>query len=56
MIDEEMLELTKRMVSIPSVNGTEGEKDDNSGTVILHGHTDTVGIEDFGAYEPYATD
>jgi arginine utilization protein RocB len=102
MIDEEMLELTKRMVSIPSVNGTEGEKDiglfveqyirsfpyfqahpdqvtivhlkddpldrrsilallrgekdDNPGTVILHGHTDTVGIEDFGAFEPYATD
>lgn len=101
-MDEEILQLTKQLVKIPSINGTtgehdigvfledwlrklpyiqkhpdhliirklhedplgrqsvlaflEGEKDDNHRTVILHGHTDTVGLEGYGALEPYACD
>ena len=31
-----------------------GEKDDNRKTLILHGHTDTVGLEGYGSLEPYA--
>ena len=31
-----------------------GEKAGSANTVILHGHTDTVGIEDFGALSPWA--
>ena len=99
---EDALALTKQMVAIPSVNGTEGErvvaefvedwlrklpyftehpdqlvvrplKDDVLGrrnvlalacgekrpsgrTVILHGHHDTVGIDDFGSLREYAFD
>ncbi len=99
-IDEEMLQLTKDMVAINSVNTTagekeigvfiesylraipyfrrhpeqviiqplkndvlgrrnvfallRGEKEDNPKTIILHGHTDTVGIEDYGALSKYA--
>ncbi|MEE3420148.1 MAG: M20/M25/M40 family metallo-hydrolase [Lachnospiraceae bacterium] len=106
-IDEEIFELAKELVRIPSVNGTEGEKtvdeyieawfrkvpyyrdhpkdliiqkipgdpldrrsvlailrgtkDDiqreaSIPTVLLHGHTDTVGIEDYGSLKKYATD
>lgn len=33
-----------------------GEKELTDKTIILHGHTDTVGVEDFGALEPYAFD
>ena len=33
-----------------------GEKEPTDKTVILHGHTDTVGVEDFGKLEPYAFD
>ena len=102
MIDEEIMNLTKEMVKIKSVNTTSGEadialfieeylgklpyyqkhpeyliscrlKDDKLGrrsviavfrgekgtsnkTILLHGHTDTVGLEGFGALEPYACD
>ncbi|MCR5715755.1 MAG: M20/M25/M40 family metallo-hydrolase [Lachnospiraceae bacterium] len=95
-----MLELTRKMVRIPSINTTageaaigeflegyfrelpyfqqhpeylitqelhedrlhrrnviallRGEKDDNPKTVILHGHTDTVGLEGYGALEDVA--
>ena len=100
MINESMINLTKKMVQIPSVNTTRGEreiglfleqyirdipyfkkhpdqviaqnlknddldrrsvfalligeKDDNADTIILHGHTDTVGVEDFGDLAEYA--
>ena len=96
----EILELTKQMVEIPSVNGTSGErdigvfieeymrsipyfkkhpelviiqklkddklnrrnvfallrgeKDANPKTVIFHGHTDTVGVEDYGELREWA--
>ena len=33
-----------------------GVKTGNAKTVILHGHTDTVGVEDFGALAPWAFD
>ncbi len=33
-----------------------GEKDDCKDTVILHGHTDTVGVEDFGSLKDCAFD
>lgn len=98
----EILKLTKEMVMIPSVNGTEGEchigkfieeymrgidyfkkhpeqiiiqelendplnrrnvfallkgeKDENPRTIIFHGHTDTVGVEDFGELKEFAFD
>lgn len=97
---QEILELTKRMVEIPSINATGGErkigvfietylrelpyfkehpeqvivqelKDDvlhrrnvfalligekerKADTLLFHGHTDTVGIDDFGALRDYA--
>ncbi len=97
---QEILELTKRMVEIPSINTTEGEreigvfietylrelpyfkehpelvsvqelKDDvlhrrnvfalligekerKADTLLFHGHTDTVGIDDFGVLRDYA--
>lgn len=97
---DEILKLTKEMVMVPSVNGTEGEfhigkfieeymreipyfknhpdqviiqklendplnrrnvfallrgeKDENSKTIIFHGHTDTVGVEDFGELKDLA--
>lgn len=100
--DEEIMDLTRQMVRITSINGTSGEKDigifleeylrkfsyykehpeyliiqklkndpldrrtiiavlrgekDNSRrTVILHGHTDTVGLEGYGRLEEYACD
>lgn len=100
MIYQEMLDLAKAMVEIPSINGTEGErrigefiesyirsipyfkdrpeqvivqelKDDklhrrnvfaillgekeNKGdTLLLHGHTDTVGLEGYGEAKEYA--
>lgn len=100
MINESMINLTKKMVQIPSVNTTQGEreiglfleqyirdipyfkkhpdqviaqnlknddldrrsvfalligeKDNNADTIILHGHTDTVGVEDFGDLAEYA--
>lgn len=99
---EEIKTLTKRLVSIPSMNGTAGErdiadaieeylraipyfaahpelvivqdlKDDPLGrrnvmallkggdgserdTILLHGHIDTVDVDDFGKYKPYAFD
>ena len=99
---DEMLTLTKEMVGIASVNGTEGErnigifieeflrsipyfkkhpeqvivrelkgdklhrrnvfallrgeKEDNPRTIIFHGHTDTVGVEDYGNIEEFAFD
>ena len=33
-----------------------GEKDKNNKTIIFHGHTDTVGVEDYGALADYAFD
>ncbi len=100
MIYQEMLDLAKAMVEIPSINGTEGErkigefiesylrsipyfkehpkqvivqelkddklhrrnvfaillgeKDNNGDTILLHGHTDTVGLEGYGAAKEYA--
>ena len=33
-----------------------GEKDDNRNTIIFHGHTDTVGVEDYGELKQYAFD
>lgn len=100
MIREDMYLLAKKMVEIPSVNSTAGErniglfieeyvrdipyfkkhpeqvivqelkgdalhrrsvfalligeKDDSKDTIIMHGHTDTVGFEGFGSLEPYA--
>ncbi len=33
-----------------------GEKSDSADTIILHGHIDTVGVEDFGALKEYAFD
>lgn len=33
-----------------------GEKDDSKDTIMLHGHTDTVGVEDFGSLSGYAFD
>lgn len=33
-----------------------GEKGDSRDTLIFHGHTDTVGIEDYGALKEYAFD
>ncbi len=101
-INEEMLQLTKDMVAVSSVNTTKGEKniglfieeylraipyfkehpkqvivqtlkndklerrnvfalllgqkDKNSKTIIFHGHTDTVGVEDYGALAGFAFD
>ncbi len=101
-INDEMLQLTKKMVAISSVNTTKGEKDigvfiedylrsipyfkehpnqvivqtlkndqlerrnvfalllgekdKNSKTIIFHGHTDTVGVEDYGTLAGYAFD
>jgi len=34
----------------------QGEKGSSSKTIILHGHIDTVGIEDFGKLKDYAFD
>lgn len=97
-----ILDLTKKMVSIPSQNATKGERDigifiyeyikefpyfkkhpdqvmmsplkddplervnvfalllgeksEDKDTIILHGHTDTVGVEDFGELKKYAFD
>ena len=102
VINEEMLQLTKKMVAVSSVNTTKGEKDigvfieeylraipyfqehpkqvivqplkndklerrnvfalllgekdKNNKTIIFHGHTDTVGVEDYGALAGYAFD
>ena len=99
---DEALELTKKLVSIPSLNNTAGERDialymadwvkkipyfaehsdqvvvrplkndpygrlnvlaiafgtrsDSKTTIILHGHHDTVWIDDFGAIKEYAFD
>ena len=99
---EEMLQLTKQLVSVASVNTTtgekdigifleqylrqipyfakhpeyvviqplkddtlerrnvfallRGEKDDNANTILLHGHIDTVGVEDYGALQGDAFD
>ena len=99
---EEMLELTREMVAVPSVNTTSGEKDigifienylreipyfkqhpeqvviqtlkddclqrrnvfallcgekdENPNTIIFHGHTDTVGVEDYGPLQEAAFD
>lgn len=100
MIHQEMLDLAKAMVEIPSINGTEGEKNigefienyirqipyfkehpeqvivqllkddnlerrnvfailigeknDSTDTLLLHGHTDTVGLEGYGVAREYA--
>lgn len=97
---EDMIQITKEMVGIPSINTTEGErhigeyiekflreipyfkkhqdqvivqklkndrfhrrnilaillgeKEPNGKTLLFHGHTDTVGLEGYGALEPYA--
>ena len=99
---DEALALTREMVAIPSINGTEGErkiaefienwlrdipyfqenpaqiiieplkkdpfgrrnviayvkgtKADSKETILLHGHHDTVGIDDFGSIREYAFD
>lgn len=99
---EEIKELTKKLVAIPSVNGTSGERDiaqaieaylreipyfqehpelvitqelkddplhrcnvmallkGGDGTerdcIMLHGHIDTVDVDDYGKYKPYAFD
>lgn len=99
---EEMRELTKKLVAVPSVNGTAGEhdiadvieaylrdipyfrthpelvitqslKEDPLGrrnvlallkggdgkqtdTILLHGHIDTVDVDDYGKYKPFAFD
>lgn len=99
---QEMEELTKELVKVASVNGTEGErkigekieavirdmpyfkehpeyvwaeplkedplgrrnvlalfrgeKDENPKTLLWHGHTDTVGVEDYKALKEYAFD
>lgn len=101
-MEDEILELTKNLVSIPSVNTTEGEreialfleryireipyfkehpeyvivtplkndsyqrrnvmallkgeKEENHRTIIWHGHTDTVGVEDYGFLKEFAFD
>ncbi len=100
-LKEEMIQLTKDLVAIPSVNSTAGEskigdfianyirdipyfkenpdyvsiaklKDDvlerknviallkgngkSNKTLIFHGHTDTVGVKDYGRLEEYAFD
>ena len=101
-MEKKILELTKKLVSIPSQNSTRGErlvcqymydyiasfpyfkmhpelvmavplKDDPLGrmnvialligekgscndTIILHGHTDTVGVEDYGSLKEFAFD
>lgn len=97
---EDMIQLTKELVGIPSINTTDGErrigefienylrnipyfmqhpdqvivrelkndplhrrnvvaillgeKEPNGKTLLFHGHTDTVGLEGYGALEPYA--
>lgn len=96
---EEILELTKKLVSIPSVNNTvgekniacfieeylrgipyfkknpekvfvgklddsldrrnvfalvKGEKGNSSDTIIIHGHMDTVDVDDFASVKPFA--
>lgn len=33
-----------------------GEKEPNGKTLLFHGHTDTVGLEGYGALENYACD
>lgn len=99
---EDMIQITKEMVKIPSINTTEGEKkigeyienfireipyfkkhpeqvivrelkndslhrrnviaillgekEPNGKTLLFHGHTDTVGLEGYGALENYACD
>ncbi len=99
---DEILRLTKQLVAIPSVNGTDGErnvacfiekylrkipyferrpgqvvvqelrndplkrenvfallkgeKGKSKDTILLHGHMDTVGVDDYGALKPYAFD
>ncbi|MCR5099866.1 MAG: M20/M25/M40 family metallo-hydrolase [Butyrivibrio sp.] len=99
---EDIIQLTKELVKIPSINSTEGErhigeyieeyirsipyfkkhpdqvivqelkndelhrrnvlailigeKDNDGKTLLLHGHTDTVGLEGYGALEQYACD
>lgn len=97
---ESCVELTKKLVAIPSMNSTEGEgkiaefieqelrsfdyfsrhpkevfvqymgdrygrrnvfaflegENSNGNTVILHGHTDTVDIENYGLLKPFAFD
>lgn len=98
---EEILELTKKLVSIPSVNNTTGEKDiacfiedylreipyfknnpervfigklndsldrrnvfalikgekgNSNDTIIVHGHMDTVDVDDFASVKPFAFD
>lgn len=99
---EEMKALTKRLVAIPSMNGTRGERDiadaiegylreipyfaahpelvitqdlkddplgrrnvmallkggdgTERGTILLHGHIDTVDVDDYGKYKDYAFD
>jgi arginine utilization protein RocB len=97
MMRTDMVRTARELVSIPSVNGTEGEKKisdylesrlrafsyfqshpdqiiiqklkddplerrniiawvkgDGDRTILLHGHTDTVGVEDYGSLAPYA--
>ena len=102
MIRNDILELTKELVRIKSINGTtgeadiaafllsymkdfpyfkahpdylisvpipddplgrssviaffRGEKDENTKTLLLHGHIDTVGLEGYGPLTPYACD
>lgn len=101
LMHKEMEDLTRKLVSIPSVNSTAGEHDiaifiekylrkipyfeahpdyvfsiplkndpldrrnvfallkgngNSSNTLIFHGHTDTVGVEDFGTLKPFAFD
>ncbi len=99
---DKIVALTKKLVSIPSMNGTPGEKnigeflaeylskipyfqehpnqlykvplkndslgrvnvyalligekDDNPDTIIIHGHTDTVMVDDYGALKEHAFD
>ena len=99
---DEMKELTKKLVTVPSMNGTSGERDiadaieaylreipyfkahpelvitqdlkddplhrrnvmallkggdgTERDTIMLHGHIDTVDVDDFGKYKEFAFD
>lgn len=47
-------ELERRNVFALLLGEKEGTEEEKRKTIILHGHTDTVGLEGYGALEPYA--